>query len=95
MYQVFLERENLGDGGYQPISLDEWIKVLKTDPDLEYTNNVKPGKYYAKWANSCDQIWFKFEAGIIYTYNCAAAMQKLREFSIKLKGQIYGENFDL
>ncbi|MEO6728302.1 MAG: hypothetical protein ABIM99_00100 [Candidatus Dojkabacteria bacterium] len=102
MYFIHLEKED----DSSPLSLEQWISIIKKDPEMIYSNIVsyvspfgenitKSGGFYGIWRPKNEpniEVVFTYHDGVISAIYDSKILRKLQEISEKIDGFVYGDN---
>lgn len=85
--------EYWADNAGAPITAEEWLAVVRADPELELSPETGMGPYFARWHGPSPQAaaWLDWAAGNVYTKNPdAALLRKLVRIAAQLGARVQG-----
>lgn len=94
-WEVHMTRaEFWAESDQRPITSDEWLAVVKADPELRI--DEANGPYFAVWSGMCsypDGGWFDWQDGCVSTKSPdRAILGKLLELAAKLGAEVQGDD---
>jgi hypothetical protein len=79
---------------HHPITSDEWLAVVASDPELRL--DLSRGPHFALWSGTCrypEGTWFNWSEGSVYTKNPDRAITaKMLELARKLGARVQGDH---
>jgi hypothetical protein len=96
-YDIHITRaENWAENISFEITAQEWLEIIKGDPELiPFPEN---GEYFVIWrgANKYPDTWFNWNQGNIFTkYPDKATFMKLYQIAQKLNAQVQGDDGEI
>jgi hypothetical protein len=79
-----------------PISAQEWLEIIKEDPDL--IPSTEHGEYFVIWRGTTQypETWFNWQDGHIYTKNPdKATLRKLYQMAQRLEAHLLGDDGEI
>lgn len=91
-YDLHITRKEYWSVDGQDITIDEWINIVKDDPELSIDN--KNGSYFAIWKQAHDdEYWLDWFDGNVYTKNPNPVLiQKMVEIAKLLNAKVQGDD---
>ena len=98
-YDLHITRaEDWTDNDAAQISAEEWLAVVRADPELRLAPEAGMGPYFATWTGPSRHAepWLNWSAGNIYTKNPdSALLRKLVSLAAQLGGRVQGDDGEL
>ena len=94
-YDVHITRaEHWADNEGAEITAEEWLAVVRADPELTLAPEVGMGPHFARWIGPSPGVeaWLDWRAGDVYTKNPdAALLRKMARLAALLGGHVQGD----
>jgi hypothetical protein len=97
-YELHITRaEHWSDNEQHPITAEEWLAVVTSDPELHI--DTQNGPYFAVWSGPCsypDGGWFEwFDGNISTKHPDRAILGKMLQIAARLGAHVQGDDGEM